>query len=180
MDALTAKFVEGAGRPPQEKEIQVENGSLFVYRGAHPTGRWYPLGPPEMPGFTGAEQAQFEIRPGIVLTGPPAFIVQTVLQADYGASAKDADDLVQFIFKVIKGAGWKGSMETDVEAVPGTVVVDDGFPVDLPDIRPVLTQLQAPDFNGWLSIVQADGVTFVNVGRSNKIRVYRREMPSEK
>lgn len=178
-DATTigAEFLKRANRPPRENEVFFDGSMLWVHReAARPVGRWEMLGPSVDPGFHGLGKLQFEIIDGVLIEGSPTWVIQMILRAFYRLKEAEAKQLADLIFRIFKECGWKGPAESDNEAVPGTVLCEfeqSTRELSVEDIRPVLSQLQDPQFNGFLSLEQALKTIFVHIGRANAVEVIR-------
>jgi len=180
--ALAARYLDTAKRQPKDKEIFLDEGSLWVYRGVAPMGVWELLGPPEEPGFQGSGALHFELQPGLMVVGTPSFVLHLVFRAFYRLTDAGAKDLTSMIYAMFKECGWRGPCESDNQAVPGTVSVNtegaSKIVHELDDVRPVYSQLQDPGFNGWLSLesvvpepLRGNATDFINVARSLSIRI---------
>lgn len=152
---IPTKFQQIAQRPPHDREIFLDDGSLWVYRGIFPTGTWEDLGPGNEPNVVESAALHFELQNGIEVYGSPGFVLRLVLRAFYRVKADESKELVDFIFRVFKECGWSGPTMSDNVAVPGTVFVElPDFTTKIQeadDLRPVLSQLHNPEFNGWLN-----------------------------
>jgi hypothetical protein len=171
-------FLQRTGRPPRDGELFFDGDMLFVLRGSHPVGTWEKLGPSTEPGFEGLGKLQFELLEGVIIEGSPAWVLQMLLRAYYRLREPEAVQLADLVFRIFKECGWRGPTETDNEAVPGSVVCtfeDSTKEYKVDDIRPVLSQIQDPQFNGFLSVEQNEGRTtnFVQIGRATVVEVHR-------
>jgi hypothetical protein len=179
---LTPTFMSKAGRAPRTGEIFFDNDMLHVYRGVHPTGRWEELGPPKDPGFQGIGRLQFELLEGILIEGSPAWVIQMVLRALYGFQPDKANDFADLLFRIFKECGWKIPTETDNEAVPGFLTVirpDTSQEFQVEDIRPILSQLQSPELNGFISVEQGAKTSFISLGGILGLEVSRENKETE-
>lgn len=173
---LTPTFMSKAGRPPHTGEIYFDGDMLYVHRGVHPTGRWEQLGPPKDPGFQGIGRLQFELLEGIVIEGSPSWVIQMVLRALYGFQPDKATEFADLLYRIFKECGWKVPAETDNEAVPGHLMVirpDTAKEFQVEDIRPILSQLQSPELNGFISVEQGAKTTFLHLGTAMEVEVIR-------
>lgn len=173
---LTPLFMSKAGRPPRTNEVFFDGDMLHAYRGVHPTGKWEQLGPTKDPGFQGVGRLQFELLEGILIEGSPSWVIQMVLRALYGFQTEKAVEFADLLYRIFKECGWKIPTETDNEAVPGhlTVIRPDNFrEFKVEDIRPILSQLQSPDMNGFISVEQGAKTTFVYLGGAQEVEVQR-------
>lgn len=173
---LTPVFMSKAGRAPRTGEIYFDGDMLHVYRGVHPTGKWEQLGPTKDPGFQGVGRLQFELLEGILIEGSPSWVIQMVLRAIYGFQPEKATEFADLLYRVFKECGWKVPAETDNEAVPGHLMVirpDTAKEFKVEDIRPILSQLQSPELNGFVSVEQGSKTTFVYLGNAMEVEVTR-------
>lgn len=175
---ITTVFIQKAGFPPRTGEIYFDENMLWVYRGCHPTGRWDQLGPCKDPGFQGLGRLQFELLEGILIEGSPKWVIQMVLRAFYSMTEEKANELADLMYRIFKECGWKIPTETDNEAVPGHLMIvrpDTTREFKVEDIRPILSQLQSPELNGFVSVEQGAKTTFVYLGGALEVEVSREE-----
>lgn len=171
------RFIERAGRPPRDREVFLDDdlGTLWVHRGTHPSGRWENVGAPKDAQMKGLGCLQFELAPGIMLEGPPPFVLQIVFRTHLGLKETDAKDVVDLIYNVFREAHWRGPAESDNEARPGGVTVtwkDQTEGVQVEDVRPILSQLQDPEFSGYLAVpMSPTKTTFIAVQNALSIEV---------
>lgn len=148
--------------------------TLWVYSGTYPSGHWLKLDP-RTDVVQGLGSLQFELAPGIVIEGPPAYVLDLLLRSHLLVTAKEAVGYVDLIYNIFREAGWRGPAETNVNAVPGRITVASNcrsYACDLPDVRSLFSQLQSPEFNGFLSIEEKPGTTvFVSVRDAHTIKI---------
>ena len=176
---ITTIFIKKAGYPPHNGEIYFDEEMLWVYRGNHPMGKWERLGPCKDPGFQGLGRLQFELLEGILIEGSPKWVIQMVLRAFYAMTEEKANELADLMYRIFKECGWKIPTETDNEAVPGHLMVirpDTAKEFKVEDIRPILSQLQSPELNGFVSVEQGSKTTFVYLGGALEVEVTRNDI----
>jgi hypothetical protein len=183
MDVQTT-YNHTMNRPPQEKELFLFEGALYVYRGAFPAGRWRSLGAVAEENVPELGLLDFELQEGIVARGTPSFVLSLLLRAFYGVTDEQAPELVGCIYNVFRECGWKGPAESDDQKIPGTVEVTDGHGDsvhNVDDLRVIFAQLQDPEFNGWLSFDMErtpetpSSTIFLSVGNAHRVKLTRAE-----
>lgn len=153
-DTCSALFEQVYEQQPTPGALVTPDGeTVYIYR----DGGWKPICP-VVSGVPG-ERVEFEIYPDLVIESDPAGLMEVLLVIQ-GIDPKHAIETAKLFFKIIKETGWKGPVEQLPSTVPGDVYVDwhdyaDTQPVI--DIRPVLSQLKDPNFNGILVAEKEDG-----------------------
>jgi hypothetical protein len=169
---IATLFQERTGRQPKNAELFLNEGMLWVWRAQRRV--WEHLGTQEDPaGFQGTGMMEYELQDGILVRGSPAFVFSLVFRAFYGIDEDKAKDLVQFLYEAFKECGWRGPAETDVDARPGSVHFLGAVTTKrtVADLRPIYSQLQDPELNGWVAVESDEGTSFHNVQKLDEIQI---------
>lgn len=173
MDNIQELYFQASGRHPVDCDLFIHEGTLWVFRAR--TGKWENLGTDRDPaGYQGTGALEYELSPGIIIRGSPAFVFSLVLRAFYSVPKDKAEDFVKFVYSAFKECGWTGPAESDMHARPGVLEFENTtvHQMSIDDVRPILSQLQDPEFNGWLTVENKDYVRFLNVRNAHSISVY--------
>lgn len=151
---VTAKFSELSGRRPEDGDLFEVEGHLLLHSSPRPSplkpSIWVDLGPlvEEVP-----DPIECDLGNECIVSGSPAHVLTMALRVWYRIPEGDARKFAPFAMDVLSKAGWIGPHDTRVDPVPGVVLVThsdrtDQFLAD--DVRHLPSQIQSPEFNGFL------------------------------
>lgn len=128
------------------------------------------------------EGFEYEISPGIVVSGTLVQVIEAVVKA---LGSDGANEAANVVFQLLTAGGWKGPHgqipdEVRPKPVPGDVQIE--WPDDLnlteicvEDLHRVMGQLRDPGFNGWLECDVGGWTNFYNVAAAKAVSVEEHE-----